>query len=223
MVKKLPIKISSGVRTTGFTLVELLTIIAIVGLLAAIVIPILSNVRSKAEEATSLSNLREIGKATGLFVNDNGYLPPAAHRGESKHWQDYLNPYLGGEAKERFWDEEPLSEALFDPRWKEDVNYNPARHWNTGYGMNVKILRPDSEKEYWPGYGNPENNTWGVKPLQVRFPSNTIYVGTSDDWHYYSRDLTRWDGQSHVLFVDGHVAVLSPDQANAFYSDPGMR
>ncbi|MGC6423714.1 MAG: prepilin-type N-terminal cleavage/methylation domain-containing protein [Lentimonas sp.] len=58
--------------SNGFTLIELLTVIAIVAILAAILIPSVSKVREKARTATSLSNLRQIGTAIGVFQNFNG-------------------------------------------------------------------------------------------------------------------------------------------------------
>lgn len=45
----------------AFTLIELLTVIAIIGILAAILIPVVSRVRQSARESVGLSNLRQIG------------------------------------------------------------------------------------------------------------------------------------------------------------------
>jgi prepilin-type N-terminal cleavage/methylation domain-containing protein len=56
----------------GFTLVELLTVITIIGMLAGMIAPSLQKVRAKAETTACQSNLRQIGIAVWLYVPDNG-------------------------------------------------------------------------------------------------------------------------------------------------------
>jgi len=55
----------------AFTLIELLTVIAIIGILAAIIIPTVGTVRDKAQRAVDANNLREITKAAQIFAGDN--------------------------------------------------------------------------------------------------------------------------------------------------------
>jgi len=60
----------------AFTLIELLTVIAIIGILAAIIIPTVGRVRDSAKASQCISNLRQIGMALRLYVNENkGFLP----------------------------------------------------------------------------------------------------------------------------------------------------
>jgi prepilin-type N-terminal cleavage/methylation domain-containing protein len=72
-------------RPPGFTLVELLTVIAIVGILAALIFPTLGRVREAAQRTVDASNLREIVKAATLYAADNNdRLPdPAAIAAQS--------------------------------------------------------------------------------------------------------------------------------------------
>lgn len=61
----------------GFTLVELLTVIAIIGVLAAILIPVVGKVRENAQRASDLANIRSIGQAALVYAQKhNGNLPP---------------------------------------------------------------------------------------------------------------------------------------------------
>ena len=54
----------------GFTLIELLVVIAIIAILAAILFPVFAQAREKARQASCLSNLKQIGNATMMYVQD---------------------------------------------------------------------------------------------------------------------------------------------------------
>jgi prepilin-type N-terminal cleavage/methylation domain-containing protein len=55
----------------GFTLLELLAVIATIGTLAALLLPILSRAKSKAQGTSCLSNLRQLGFAWIMYYQDN--------------------------------------------------------------------------------------------------------------------------------------------------------
>lgn len=54
----------------GFTLIELLVVIGIIALLAAILFPVFAQVRSSAHRTTCLSNMRQIGMAFQMYLQD---------------------------------------------------------------------------------------------------------------------------------------------------------
>ena len=58
-------------RRTGFTLIELLVVIAIIAILAAILFPAFARARKAAQATTCLSNLKQIGGATLLYLQDS--------------------------------------------------------------------------------------------------------------------------------------------------------
>ncbi len=58
--------------TAAFTLIELLTVIAIIGILAAIFIPTIGSALDKAKRAVDATNIREIVKAASIYAQDNG-------------------------------------------------------------------------------------------------------------------------------------------------------
>ena len=64
---------------SAFTLVELLVVVAIVGVLAALLLPALSAAREKARRAVCAANLRQIGVAMASYLGESGGYYPSGH------------------------------------------------------------------------------------------------------------------------------------------------
>ncbi|HZO91852.1 MAG TPA: type II secretion system protein [Chthonomonadaceae bacterium] len=62
----------------GFTLVELLVVIAVIAILAALLFPVFATARGKARETVCLSNMRQAGHAFSMYASDNDGLYPVA-------------------------------------------------------------------------------------------------------------------------------------------------
>lgn len=84
----------------GFTLTELLAVIAIIGVLAAILIPVVAGVRNRARLAEGLSNLRTIGLGISLYGNDNRQqLPGPLNTGQGPRY----NLWTTGSLAQKTW------------------------------------------------------------------------------------------------------------------------
>jgi len=84
-------------KRKGFTLVELLTVISIIALLMAILLPILGRVRRSARAGVCLSNLRQWGMVYKMYTDEfDGRLPQ--DYGEFA-WYYPLSPYYSNDAK----------------------------------------------------------------------------------------------------------------------------
>jgi prepilin-type N-terminal cleavage/methylation domain-containing protein/prepilin-type processing-associated H-X9-DG protein len=105
-------------RSEAFTLLELLVVIAVLGTLAALLLPALARAQTRAKSACCLNNLRQWGVATQLFATDNSDLLPkdGSPNGTSTDEGWYVDlPRLLGVA--------PYGQAP----WRTNANIDPGR------------------------------------------------------------------------------------------------
>jgi prepilin-type N-terminal cleavage/methylation domain-containing protein/prepilin-type processing-associated H-X9-DG protein len=85
---------------TGFTLVELLVVITIIGILIALLLPAVQAAREAARRAQCCNNMKQLGLALHLYNESIGMFPPAAHTIGSTggyprfSWSALILPYL---------------------------------------------------------------------------------------------------------------------------------
>ena len=91
-------------REPGFTLIELLVVIAIIGILAALLLPALARSRQKATQIHCISNLKQLGHALQMYIDDSEDQLPgplwdgmqaSADANSSEEFLYYVAPYLG--------------------------------------------------------------------------------------------------------------------------------
>jgi general secretion pathway protein G len=116
-----------GHRQDGFTLVELLLVLAILAILAGIVLPKLSGRTEQARVAAAKSQIATFGTALDAFEVDNGFYPRGKNGLSSlvlkpRDAQNWRGPYL-------------QKDVPLDP-WNHAYIYDcPGKHNPTGYDL----------------------------------------------------------------------------------------
>jgi prepilin-type N-terminal cleavage/methylation domain-containing protein/prepilin-type processing-associated H-X9-DG protein len=87
------------VKRRAFTLIELLVVIAIIAILAAILFPVFAQAREKARQSSCQSNLKQLGNAVMMYVQDyDEQLPYNYHYSNGQAnlwwWEDDVQPYI---------------------------------------------------------------------------------------------------------------------------------
>lgn len=102
----------------AFTLVEVLVVVAVVGLLAALLLPAVQAARESARRITCANHLRQIGLAIINYEHSHRAYPPPSTSGPRHNMLTFVLPYLEQQAVYERYD--------FDEDWDAPVN-RPAR------------------------------------------------------------------------------------------------
>ncbi|MDR1283401.1 MAG: prepilin-type N-terminal cleavage/methylation domain-containing protein [Opitutaceae bacterium] len=188
-------------KNRAFTLVELLTVIAIISILAAIIIPVTGRVREQARTTRCLAQMRQVGSAFLMYVNDNrGNLPvqstyEATWNAEGS-WTFALFPYVDNRAL--FTCPENQTKQV-DDRVPVNPLYNPY--------ASARLTSP---------VGTPINVSRSQKPTRDVIMIEEWYA-TLGKSHTASAEanpataphLYPHDGKTKrsTLFLDGHVKL----------------
>lgn len=196
-------------KARAFTLIELLIVIGIVAVLAAMSVSSLAALRTKARSTQCISNLNQWGMALQHYLRDNdGYLP---RRGQGVQqvfqltnrddWFNVLPEYLDMPAYSNLW----LAGKIPKPH-DRSVFVCPAAEANTTggstnfitYGMNMYICRYDQTNR------TKIIQLPNISTLAFLADSPGGYASTVPSAYGYSV-IARHGGYANVAFFDGHV------------------
>lgn len=218
-------------RISGFTLVEMLVVIAVIAILASLLLPALGSIQEKGRNAQCVNNLRQMGVGLMLYVGDHdGALIPGAQPAQSGgRWYNVLDAYMGNE------EQGSLTKFASGnrPSWQrcpsKVFNSSEMNHVTVGYGWNYY-----GDNAGHDGFGNSIGDSngrgYGSRLVEVTKPSKTIIIGDSKDLEIERTSTSqnvflypppasvferfrakRHSGRGNYLMVDGHVESLPPD------------
>jgi prepilin-type N-terminal cleavage/methylation domain-containing protein/prepilin-type processing-associated H-X9-DG protein len=213
----------------AFTLVELLAVIAIVGILAAIVIPTVAAARSHAAKAVEISAARQLMVGYHLAATENrGWLMPAKAQsangavvGESGEalsaminirWPHRMRPYLGDRFKKTLYvnKQEPLYD-LIASNGQGDLAKNYALSLATTFGMNGWFV---GSPAYSESLADATSDAPVAKISQAPNPGRLLAFASATN-RVYGDDYGYFVVKPPSLWSNPHDLSGFPDDASA--------
>ena len=224
---------------SGFTLVELLVVIASIAILSALLLPVVSAAKKRAQRTTCLNNLRQINLGTRMYADDSFDAPPSpgsAAAGANpmvlySGYKQLMKNYVG--LKGVSSPQDKLFACPADGSFPSFFLTNTTWPWR--YVSMSFHDQPFSDfSSYVFNGGNnlahtnkinnaviPRPGLTGVKLSAVKHPSRTALIveGSAPgpwSWHDPMPPVLFNDAKNMVSFVDGHVSYLKIYWDSAF-------
>ncbi len=204
----------------AFTLVEVLVVIAILGILAGLLLTALSAAKRNARRTTCLNNLKQINAGIRMYYDDSNDASPGGSRQGTpmmtyrKRVQGYLGVKGPSSPQDRifacpadvfFWCDSQINgdQYLSNSPQHEYARYGYSSYWFNGNNV------PDR------GGDPPRLGIAGVKLSAIKEPAKTLLVFEVPAFNPYSWHDRRPveepefnDAKDVVSFVDGHASYL---------------
>mgnify|MGYP004534280895 FL=1 len=208
-----------------FTLIELLTVIAIIAILAGLLLPAVARARATAQKTACSNNMGQMGKAEIMFSNDNRNKTVPAE----DHTKKYNYIYS-------IWDIVGESEKLFlcpvDVNETELKTVKVGKDTNEDLRMSYLVNGEPGGKSYGTHWSSNDDETDYSKMVKrwlnisaIETPASKISLAeraTTDakfSIGYVSTKTFNWDGDGEKAGDDGFNIVAHGNTANYLFMD----